>query len=153
MDQIIETVKSVAFHRLLLSGSRPHDISFNFKHAQNFARNVGVIIHYTKKELDSFHCLWCATSSTAVWQSKAAVTLFEVLACIIYRSDYNDLLSMYLNHRFRESSSYHSRLTASSAILKPIFAKKLLQLGDFALQQQWFFHVIPMETLTGYNLT
>ena len=97
VDQIIETVKSVAFHRLLLSGSRPHDISFNFKHAQNFARNVGVIIHYTKKELDSFHCLWCATSSTAVWQSKAAVTLFEVLACIIYRSDYNDLLSMYLN--------------------------------------------------------
>ena len=56
-------------------------------------------------------------------------------------------------HRFRESSSYQPRLTASSAILKPIFAKKLLQLGDFALQQQWFFHVIPMETLTGYNLT
>ena len=33
------------------------------------------------------------------------------------------------------------------------FCQKLLQLRDFALQQQWFFHVIPMETLTGYNLT
>ena len=52
-----------------------------------------------------------------------------------------------------DSSSYQPRLTASSAILKPIFAKKLLQLGDFALQQQCFLHVIPMETLTGYNLT
>ena len=39
-------------------------------------------------------------------------------------------------HRFRESSFYQARLTAGSAILKPIFAKKLLQLGDFALQQQ-----------------
>ena len=56
-------------------------------------------------------------------------------------------------HRFRESSSYHPRLTVSSAILKPLFGKKLLQLGGFALQQEWFFHVIPMETLTGYNLT
>ena len=37
-------------------------------------------------------------------------------------------------------------------MLKPIFAKKLLQLGDFAWQQQLFSYVISMETLTGYNL-
>ena len=64
------------------------------------ASNLSCRCYYSlhqKKELDSFHCLWCATSSAAVWQSKAVVTLFEVLACIIYRSDYNDLLSMYLN--------------------------------------------------------
>ena len=45
------------------------------------------------------------------------------------------------------------RLIARSSILKPIFGKKLLQLEDFALQQQGFLHVIPMATLTGYNLT
>ena len=42
------------------------------------------------------------------------------------------------DHRFRELSSYYLRLTTSCAILKPIFAKKLLQLVDFALQQQCF---------------
>ena len=67
--------------------------------------------------------------------------------------NHSESIELFRNHRFRDSSSYQPRLTASSAILKPIFAKKLLQLGDFALQQQWFFHVIPMETLTGYNLT
>ena len=45
------------------------------------------------------------------------------------------------------------RLIARSSILKPIFGKKLLQLEDFALQQQGFLHVIPMATLTAYNLT
>ena len=44
------------------------------------------------------------------------------------------------------------RLIARSSILKPIFGKKLLQLEDFALQQQGFLHVIPMANLTGYNL-
>ena len=44
------------------------------------------------------------------------------------------------------------RLITRSSILKPIFGKKLLQLWDFALQQKGFLHVIPIATLTGYNL-
>ena len=38
------------------------------------------------------------------------------------------------------------RLIARSSIMKPIFGKKLLQLENFALQQQGFLHVIQMAT-------
>ena len=42
-----------------------------------------------------------------------------------------------MNHRFRESSH----------------AKKLLPLGDFALQHYWLLSVTSMKTSTGYRLT
>ena len=57
-------------------------------------------------------------------------------------------------HRFRDTRPLLlPRLWAKWSGVKPILAKKLLQLGDFAMQQHWFSHVISMEILTGYNLT
>ena len=59
-----------------------------------------------------------------------------------------------IGNRFRDTRPLLlPRLWAKWSRVKPILAKKLLQLGDFAMQQHWFSHVISMEILTGYNLT
>ena len=55
-------------------------------------------------------------------------------------------------HRFRDTLlSTTPRLWATCAGVKPVLAKKLLQLWDFAKQQHWFSQVISMEILTGCN--
>ena len=61
---------------------------------------------------------------------------------------------LHYDHRFRDTHPLLlPRLWAKWSGVKPILAKKLLQLGDFAMQQHRFSHVISMEILTGYNLT